>query len=147
VHGTKAALQHAFSACVYCMQSGFKSNYFGLSQTIYYFFENATACRKRTLKTCFAMLLKALKQASKSANNNSNSMNRFMKIKFKTWPWANFTEEGFIITFMNIFLPNSWFLRVPLAFFCQWINTKCPEFVLYVQNIEWFPSGSLGCNT
>jgi hypothetical protein len=30
---TKAALRHAFSVCVYCMQFHFQSNYFGLSQT------------------------------------------------------------------------------------------------------------------
>jgi hypothetical protein len=44
----KAGLRHAFSMCAYCMRLRFQSNYF----------ENPTACSKRTLKTRVAMQLK-----------------------------------------------------------------------------------------
>ncbi len=57
---SKAALRHAFSACVYCV---FKvitlvvSNQVVVSNQGNYF-ENATACSKRTLKTTVATQLK-----------------------------------------------------------------------------------------
>jgi len=52
-------LRRAFYACVYCMQLRFQSNYLGLSQPNQgNYFENATACSKRTLKTTVATELK-----------------------------------------------------------------------------------------
>ncbi len=55
---TKAGMRHAFSVCVYCMRLRFHSNYVGWLNPMY-FFENATACSKCTLKTRVATQLKA----------------------------------------------------------------------------------------
>jgi hypothetical protein len=50
----KAALRHAFSACVYCMRLRFQRNFVGWLKPN---FENITACSKHTLKTGVATQL------------------------------------------------------------------------------------------
>ncbi len=53
----KAELRQSLSACVYCMRLYFQSNFLCLAQNQRNYFENATACSKRTLKTTVATQL------------------------------------------------------------------------------------------